>query len=86
MSSAKKRQAINFTVFAVLMASTWFRLWSPWGLLFIYWIIPNFYSGRALLVFEVAREESPLLFWLVQITWLALGIVMILMDFLPGWA
>ena len=85
-SSAGKRHQINLAVFVVLMAATWFRLWSPWGLLFIYWIIPNFYSGRAFLVFEVSRDEAPLLFWLVQLTWLALGIAMILMDFLPSWA
>ena len=85
-SSARNRQIINFAVFLALTTATWFRLWSPWGLLFIYWIIPNFYSGRAFLVFDVARDEAPLLFWLVQLTWLALGIMMILMDFLPGWA
>ena len=85
-SSARRRQVINFAVFVALMAAIWLRLWSPWGLLFIYWIIPNFYSGRAFLVFDVAREEAPVLFWLVQLTWLALGIMMILMDFLPGWA
>lgn len=85
-SNARNRQVINYVVFAALMVATWFRLWSPWGLLFIYWVIPNFYSGRAFLVSEVTRDEAPLLFWLVQLTWLALGIMMVLMDFLPGWA
>ena len=85
-SKAGTRQAVNIAVFVALMAATWFRLWSPWGLLFIYWIIPNFYSGRAFLVSEVARDDAPFLFWLVQFTWLALGIMMILADFLPEWA
>lgn len=85
-SNARNRNLVNFAVFAALMVATWFRLWSPWGLLFIYWIIPNFYSGRAFLVSEVVRDEAPLLFWLVQLAWLALGIMMILTDFLPGWA
>ena len=84
--NAKRRHAINFAVFVALVIATLFELWSPWGLLFIFWIIPNFYSGRAFLVFEVARDEAPVLFWLVQLTWFALGVMMVLMDFVPGWA
>ena len=80
---ARNRQVINFAVFAALMVATWFRWYSPWGVLFIYWIIPSFFSGRAILVSEVTREETPVLFWLVQLAWLALGIMMILMDFVP---
>ena len=83
---ARNRLVTNFAAFAALVLATVLGLWSPWGLLFMYWTIPNFFSGRAHLVTEVTREEAPLLFWLVQLTWLTLGIMMVLMDFLPGWA
>ena len=85
-SRARSGHAINFVVLVVLLTATWFRMWSPWGLLFIYWTVPNFYTGRAFLVSDVSRDEAPLLFWLIQLTWLILGIMMILTDFLPGWA
>lgn len=86
LSSGRKRLIINLAAFLALMAATWFGLSTPWGLLFIYWTIPNFRAGRALLVFDVERKETPVLFWLVQLAWVVLGISMILIDFLPGGA
>ena len=54
-----------------------------WGLLFMFWTIPNFYSGHALLLTDVTRDEDPILFWLIQLAWVALGLSMIAIDFLP---
>lgn len=79
-------RVLNYVVFAVLMASTALGFQSLWGLLFLYWTIPNFYAGHAFLVSDVSREEDPILFWLIQLAWVVLGVMLILADFLPGWA
>lgn len=81
----KRDRLLNYITFVVLMATTFMGFQSLWGLLFIYWTIPNFYSGHALLLSDVTRDDDPLLFWLVQIAWVALGLMMIASDFLPGW-
>lgn len=74
---------LNYVVFAALMAATAMGLHSLWGLLFLYWTIPNFYSGHAFLVSDVTRDDDPILFWLIQVAWVVLGVMMIIADFLP---
>lgn len=81
-----RRRLINYAAFVALMVSTGLGLGSLWGLLFLFWIIPNFYSGRAFLFFEVSRDEDPILFWAIQLAWVVLGTAMVLSDFLPGWS
>lgn len=77
---------LNYATFAVLMVATAMGYQSLWGLLFLYWTIPNFYSGHAFLLSDVTRDEDPILFWLIQIAWVVLGLMMIAADFLPGMA
>ncbi|WP_299848276.1 hypothetical protein [uncultured Roseovarius sp.] len=77
---------LNYIGFAVLAISTVLGFQSLWGILFLYWTIPNFYSGHAFLLSEVSRAHDPILFWLIQIAWVSIGIMLLLSDFLPGWA
>ncbi|NOC85950.1 hypothetical protein [Ruegeria sp. HKCCD6428] len=78
----RKRQ-LNYITFAALMVTTVLGYQALWGLLFMFWTIPNFYSGHALLLTDVTRDEDPILFWLIQLAWVALGLSMIASDFLP---
>lgn len=82
----KRSRVMNYVTFAVLMVATALGHQALWGVLFLYWTIPNFYFGHAFLVSDVTRDEDPILFWLVQIAWVVLGLMMIAADFLPGWA
>lgn len=79
----RKRQ-LNYITFAALMVTTVLGYQSLWGLLFMFWTIPNFHSGHALLLTDVTRDEDPILFWLIQLAWIALGLSMIAIDFLPS--
>ena len=74
---------LNYVVFAVLMVATAMGFHSLWGLLFLYWTIPNFYSGHAFLVSDITRDDDPILFWLIQVAWVVLGLMMVVADFLP---
>ncbi|MEX3007778.1 hypothetical protein [Hoeflea sp. TYP-13] len=73
----------NYIAFAALMVSTALGYWFVWGLLFVYWAIPSFYSGHAFLLTDVVRDEDPALFWLVQIAWIVLGALLVMHDVFP---
>jgi len=77
---------LNYAAFSVLMISTALGFNTLWGILFICWTIPNFFSGHAVLLSDVTRDDDPLLFWLIQIAWLVLGLMMIAADFFPAWS
>ena len=74
-------RALNYATFAALMVSTALGYQSLWGLLFLYWTIPNFYSGHAFLLSDVTREDDSILFWLIQIAWVVLGLLLVALDF-----
>lgn len=73
----------NYIAFVALMISTVLGYQFLWGIMFLYWTIPNFYSGRAFLLSEVSRSDDPLLFWAVQIAWVIFGILLVAMDIYP---
>ena len=79
----KQARFLNYVTFVALMVSTALGYQSLWGALFLYWTIPNFYSGHAFLLSDVTREDDPILFWLVQIAWVVLGLLVITLDFIP---
>lgn len=74
---------LNYFTFVVLMLSTALGYQFIWGFLFLYWTIPNFYSGHAFLLSDVTRDEDPILFWAVQIAWIVLGSLLLVTDFFP---
>ncbi len=74
---------LNYATFAALMIATALGYQSLWGLLFLYWTIPNFYSGHAFLLSDVTRDDDPVLFWLIQIAWVVLGLMLVALDFFP---
>lgn len=75
----------NYVAFVLLMAATIVGLQSPWGVLFLYWTTRSFYTRKIFLLSDVTRDEDPLLYWLLQIIWVALGLALIAADFFPGW-
>lgn len=80
-----QRNAFNYLAFVILMASTAMGYQSLWALMFLYWTIRSFATGYVFLLSETSRQEDPLLFWLIQITWLVLAALMIAADFYPEW-
>ena len=74
---------LNYATFAALIIATALGYQSLWGLLFLYWTIPNFYSGHAFLLSDVPRDDDPVLFWLIQIAWVVLGLMLVALDFFP---
>ncbi|NEO87206.1 MAG: hypothetical protein F6J87_23545 [Spirulina sp. SIO3F2] len=57
---------------AVLLNWYWF-----WGLLSLYLVLPSLYFGVTYFVEPIARQENPILFWIISITWIAFSIVLL---------
>lgn len=78
-----RARILDYVTFVILMVATALGYQGLWGLLFLYWTIPNFYSGHTFLLSDVNRDEDPILFWLIQIAWVVLGSLLVALDFLP---
>ena len=65
---------------AVIYAAILFEWNWVWGVLFLMWLIPGFYSGRTHLIEEINRDQHPLYYWLIMSTWVALSAYFILVD------
>jgi len=77
------KRVLNYVTFVVLMMSTAMGYQFLWGLLFLYWAIPNFYSGHAFLLTDVTRDTDPILFWAVQVAWVVFGVLLVVSDLFP---
>lgn len=77
------KKIANYAALGILMVATFLGITAVWGLLFLYWVIPNFQSGHAFLISDIARDDDPVLFWLIQVTWIVFGVVLLIYDFVP---
>ena len=68
---------------AVLLAATLIGWYWVWGIFFLHWAVSGIVTGHAFVVQTIWRDESPVLFWLISITWLVLAGLTILYDFFP---
>lgn len=59
---------------AVLIESL---LWA-WGVIFSLWAIMGIISRETFLITRLRRDDQPLLFWLVSLSWLSMGILWII--------
>ncbi len=68
---------------AVLLGATFVGWYWVWGIFFLYWALSGIVTGQAFVVQSIQRDESPVLFWLISITWLILAGLAIFFDFFP---
>ncbi|WP_086031057.1 hypothetical protein [Tenacibaculum holothuriorum] len=45
-----------------------------WGILFLYWVIPDIFRGVTYFIEPVERERNPLLFWSIVISWIIMSL------------
>ena len=64
----------------VLLVATVLNWYWIWGLFFLYWAIAAIVMRQAFVVQTVRRDENPVLFWFICVTWLVLALVSILYD------
>ncbi|MEM9104562.1 MAG: hypothetical protein AAGC96_02815 [Pseudomonadota bacterium] len=61
--------ALGMLAVATLMGWLW-----VWGLLYLYWAVTGAMSGRAFVIEDITRSESPVLFWVINVLWAAAGL------------
>ena len=58
---------------AVLFEANWL-----WGVLFLFWVIPDLKSGTTYFIEPLSRRENPVLYWAIVLTWLILSVFLLL--------
>lgn len=71
---------IQYFVFIALLISTAIGWNWMWGLLFIFWTVPAYLSGSVFFIDMVERAKQPVFYWAILVTWILLGVIMILSD------
>ncbi|WP_424941230.1 hypothetical protein [Aliiroseovarius sp. S253] len=79
-------RVLNYVAFPVLVIAALLGLYWVWGLLFLWWIVPAISTGQSHLVFEVNRDEDPVLFWAVTTLWALFGLMMFAASLFPQYS
>ncbi|KIC41897.1 hypothetical protein RA27_00300 [Ruegeria sp. ANG-R] len=81
-----RARTANYIALPILLTAAVFGFYWVWGLLFIWWIIPTILNGQAFLVFEINRDDDPLLYWAIVCLWALSGLMMIAASLFPQYA
>lgn len=71
------------TLMAITLVTAGMLLELPllFGLLYIFWAILDIKTGHAYIVEDIAREDHPILFWIIVIIWMTSGLYLLLSEF-----
>ena len=83
LSTAHRYKWPTIVALGLLLAATAAGWYWIWGVFFLYWAVYGIVTGQAFVVQAITREENPLLFWLVSLTWVALAVIAIVYDISP---
>jgi hypothetical protein len=67
-----------------LLVTTYFGIYSLWGILFIYWGMTSVRAGKVYLVESIDRTQDPVLFWIISVMWIGFGALYVVTDFFPS--
>lgn len=63
---------------AIVFGWTW-----VWGVLFLMWTYSALLTGHTHLVEDISKDENPVLFLLIVMTWIGLSLLLIIDYFYP---
>lgn len=52
-----------------------------WGLLFLFWVIPDLKNGVTYFIEPLSRNQNPFLYWTVVLTWMVLSVYLLMSVF-----
>lgn len=59
----------------ILMYIAIFMNWEwAWGILFLFWVIPDLFSGVTYFIEPIEKKESPILYWVIIVSWILMAI------------
>lgn len=78
MNGKYKLKAI-FGLCLIFIALTFNLLWL-WGVLFLLMFIQAVIKGETHLLEHITRQQNPVLFWIIELTWLFVSLYIIAYD------
>ena len=78
MKPVKWRSVIGLLLIYIAVFLNWQWLW---GALFLFWIAPDFFTGVTYFIERVERQENPILYWAILLTWLVLSVYLLATPF-----
>ncbi len=54
---------------AILMNWEW-----AWGVLFMFWVIPDLFSGITYFIEPISKKENPKTYWIIIISWIFMAL------------
>ena len=60
--------ALVLMYIAILMSWEW-----AWGILFLFWVIPNIFSGITYFIEPISKKENTVLYWIIIISWILMA-------------
>ncbi|WP_339756615.1 hypothetical protein [uncultured Winogradskyella sp.] len=59
----------------VLMYIAMFMNWEwAWGILFLFWVIPDLFSGVTYFIEPISKKENTALYWVIIISWILMAL------------
>lgn len=74
------RTALNIIALLILAIGVYYNWFWPWGALFLYWTVLAYMSGEVNLISEINSRDTPVLYWIVLISWFVLSLYYIIYD------
>lgn len=74
MKTTKWRSVLGLLLVYIAVFLNWPWLW---GVLFLFWIIPDFFTGETSFIELIKRQENPILYWTILLTWLVLSLYLL---------
>ena len=68
-----------------LYIAMWFDLQWAWGLLFLLWVIPDIMTGITYFMEPIDKDENPILYWIIILSWILMSLYSIATLFYPEW-
>ena len=67
----------------LVYAAAVFSLSWVWGILFLFWVVPDLISGVTYFISEVNRKTAPVLYWFIMATWILMSAYVLAEPFFP---
>ena len=68
----------------ILMYVAIFMNWEwAWGVLFLYWVIPDLFSGVTYFVEPIYKKENPNLYWIIIFSWILMATLRLSISVAP---
>lgn len=59
----------------ILMYIAIFMNWDwAWGVLFLFWVVPDLISGNTYFIEPIEKKQSPILYWVIIVSWILLAV------------